>query len=227
MSNYKLKITPYKHFIPQGWAQAEALPDVRPKTSTEPAPWAQLPHPYLPGPVPDAKPRLGASSSFQAAARLNSCRVGGGEGDRTCQSWTQSNACHMAQDGHLRDPEAQVGASQWENAVEPNIGWEHPHLLCLQTELGAQLSEGARGTSHSSTPEQHWLIIRHRFKHQVWLEVTTVARETINTYFHISFSSAELSVWGQMVLRIQDNSRKPGNPTVWAFSCEIIWNHFT
>lgn len=39
-----------------------------------------------PGPGPDPKPTLGASSPLPAAARLNSCRVGGGEGDRICQA---------------------------------------------------------------------------------------------------------------------------------------------
>lgn len=58
---------------------------------------------------------------------------------------------------------------------------------------------------------------------QVWLVMTIVAREIISTNFHITDNSANENEWGQMVLRIQDNSRKSGNPTESEqFICKII-----
>lgn len=41
------------------------------------------------------------------------------------------------------------------------------------------------------------LLIRH-----FWLALTIVAREIINTDFHITDNSANENEWGQMVLRI-------------------------
>lgn len=53
--------------------------------------------------------------------------------------------------------------------------------------------------------------------------MTIVAREIISTNFHITDNSANENEWGQMVLRIQDNSRKSGNPTESEqFICKII-----
>lgn len=227
MSNYKPKSTPYKHFIPQGWAQAKALLSVHPKASTEPAPWARLPHCYLPA-------RSRARSQADAGSKQP---TPSGSKIKFLQSWRWQRGQNLP---GLDTKQFMPYGSRW----TPQSPWspgrcqpvrEHCWAQCRMRTSPPALPANwawspAQWTCQRDISQEHTraaLIIRHRFQHQVWLLETTVARETINTYFHITDNSANENGRGQMVMRIHDKSRKLGNPTVWAFSSEIIWNHFT